>query len=423
MNDVLLAVAIFVIVYGVIVSEKVDRMVAALLGGMVMILLVSGYDQEIAFHAIDLNVIFLLTGMMIMANILSETGVFQWLAITAVHVGGGNPVRVMQVLAIVTAVGSAFLDNVTVVVLIAPVTLFVASTLEVSPVPLLISEVLASNIGGAATLIGDPPNILIGSAAGIDFATFMWNMGPLVVILLLVFVLMIPLLFGRSLSYSAEASARGQELRTEGLISDPVLLRQSLIVLGIVILGFLLHSMLQLETATVALTGAALLLLWTRRDPHQIMKDVEWSTLFFFVGLFILVEGLVFVGAIEIAASWLFRVTGGSLPVTSMVLLWVSGAASGIIDNIPYTATMIPLIKSLGEAGMNTGPLWWALAIGADMGGNATLVGASANLVVASFAARSGHKISFLQFSLYGLVTTFITLVLGSVYLWLRYLL
>lgn len=423
MNEVLLAVAIFVIVYGVIVSEKVDRMVAALLGGMVMILLVSGYDQEIAFHAIDLNVIFLLTGMMIMANILSETGVFQWLAITAVHVGRGNPVRVMQVLAIVTAVGSAFLDNVTVVVLIAPVTLFVASTLEVSPVPLLISEVLASNIGGAATLIGDPPNILIGSASGIDFATFMWNMGPLVVILLLVFVLLIPILFRRSLSYSAAASARGQELRTEGLISDPVLLRQSLIVLGIVILGFLLHSMLQLETATVALTGAALLLLWTRRDPHQIMKDVEWSTLFFFVGLFILVEGLVFVGAIEIAASWLFRITGGSLPVTSMVLLWVSGAASGIIDNIPYTATMIPLIKSLGEAGMNTGPLWWALAIGADMGGNATLVGASANLVVASFAARSGHKISFLQFSLYGLVTTIITLAIGSVYLWLRYLL
>lgn len=423
MNDMLIALILFTVAYAVIVSERVDRMVVALLGAMAMIAFVRGYDQDIAFHAIDLNVIFLLMAMMIIANILSETGVFQWLAIKAVHLGQGNPVRVMQVLAVVTALGSALLDNVTVVVLIAPITIFVASTLKVNPVPLLIAEVLASNIGGAATLIGDPPNILIGSAAQLDFVTFVWHMGPLVLVSLLLFVLILPLMFRRELADTGRGTKKELGLSAEGVITDPVLLRQCLVILSLVMLGFLLHSVLHLQTATIALSGAAALLLWTKRDPHKILRDVEWPTLLFFVGLFILVEALVYVGAIEIAADWLFRATGGSMPVTAMALLWVSGIASGVVDNIPYTATMIPLVKSLGAAGMNTGPLWWALAIGADFGGNSTLVGASANVVVASFAARSGYKISFIQFARYGLLTTFLTLVLGSGYLWLRYLL
>jgi len=421
MNDIIIATAIFVIAYVVIVTEKIDRMVAALLGGMAMIHFVGVYTQEEAFAGIDFNVIFLLMGMMIIAGIVSETGLFQWLAVRAVQIGRGNPVRIMQILALVTAAGSALLDNVTVVVLIAPVTLFVASSLGVSPLPFLIAEVIASNIGSASTLIGDPPNILIGSAAGIDFVTFMWNMMPIVIVSLGVYVFLLPLLFRKQLPSIAMAGSV-ENLDSSGVITDPMLLRQSLIILGFVLLGFLLHGSLHLETATIALTGAAALLLWSRRDPHKALEHVEWGTLLFFVGLFIMVEALVAVGAIDLAANWLLDLTGGSLQVTAMAILWISAIASGIIDNIPYTATMIPLIESLGEKGMDTWPLWWALAMGADFGGNATLIGASANVVVASFAARSGHHISFMKFLGYGAVVTVITVFFSTIYLWVRYL-
>jgi Na+/H+ antiporter NhaD/arsenite permease-like protein len=403
------------------VTEKIDRMVAALLGGMAMIIFVGSYTQEEAFHHVDFNVIFLLAGMMLIAGVISETGLFQWLAVRAVQIGKGNPIRIMQILAIVTAVGSALLDNVTVVVLIAPVTLFVASSLGVNPLPFLIAEVIASNIGGAATLIGDPPNIIIGSAAGIDFVTFMLNMGPIVIVCLIFYILLLPLLFRKQVPSTEQANSI-EHLDATGLISNPVLLRQSLIVLGGVLLGFMLHGTFHLDTATVALTGAAVLLLWSRRDPHKALEDVEWGTLLFFVGLFIMVEGLVAVGAIDMAANWLLEATGGDLKVTAMAILWISAIASGIIDNIPYTATMVPLIQNLGERGMDTWPLWWALAMGADFGGNATLVGASANVVVASFAARSGHHISFMKFLGYGLIVTFVTLLFSTVYLWVRYL-
>ncbi len=421
MNEITIAVAIFVIAYVLIVTEKIDRMVAALLGGMAMIVFVVGYTQEEAFRGVDFNVIFLLAGMMIIAGVISETGLFQWLAVRAVQIGKGNPIRIMQILAIVTAVGSALLDNVTVVVLIAPVTLFVASSLGVSPLPFLIAEVIASNIGGASTLIGDPPNIIIGSAANIDFVTFMLNMGPIVVVLMVVYVLILPLLFRKQVPATEQTNSI-ENLDATGLITNPVLLRQSLIVLGLVLLGFMMHGTLHLDTATVALSGAALLLLWSRRDPHKALEDVEWGTLLFFVGLFIMVEGLVYVGAIDLAATWLLETTGGNLQITAMAILWISAIASGIIDNIPYTATMVPLIQNLGAKGMDTWPLWWALAMGADFGGNATLVGASANVVVASFAARSGHHISFMKFLGYGVVVTFITLLFSTVYLWVRYL-
>jgi len=421
MNDILIASAIFVIAYVLIITDKVDRMVVALLGGMAMIHFVGEYTQEEAFAGIDFNVIFLLAGMMIIAGVISETGLFQWLAVRAVQIGRGNPIRIMQILALVTAIGSALLDNVTVVVLIAPVTLFVASSLGVSPLPFLIAEVIASNIGGAATLIGDPPNIIIGSAAGIDFFSFLVNMGPIVIVCMIFLILLLPLLFRRQLP-AVDMPDKVENLDATGLITNPVLLRQSLIILGFVLLGFLLHGTFHLETATIALTGAAILLLWSRRDSHKALEDVEWGTLLFFVGLFIMVEALVTVGAIELAANWLIELTGGSLEVTALVILWVSAIASGIIDNIPYTATMVPVIQSLGTKGMDTWPLWWALAMGADFGGNATLVGASANVVVASFAARAGHHISFMKFLGYGVIVTFGTLLFSTVYLWIRYL-
>ncbi len=421
MNEALLASVIFVLTYAVIATERVDRTVAALVGAMAAILLIPSYTQEVAFHAIDLNVIFLLAAMMIIANILSETGVFQWLAVRAVLLGRGDPIRIIQVLVIVTAFTSALLDNVTVVVLMAPVTLFVASSLGVSPAPFLIAEVLASNIGGAATLIGDPPNILIGSAANISFGQFLVNMGPLVLVSLFFFAFLLPLLLRRVMPASALDARKTLNLQTEGLISQPVLLRQSLTVLSLVFVGFLLHSVLNLETATVALTGAALLLLWTGRDTHHVLREVEWATLFFFVGLFILVESLVETGVIALAAEEVLRITGGSLPITTMTILWGSALASGVIDNIPYTATMIPLIQDLGARGMDTWPMWWALTIGADFGGNLTLVGASANVVVVSFAQRSGHRITFGEFLRYGAITTFLTVFLGAIYVWIRY--
>ncbi len=419
MNLIWLAGGVFVLTYILIVSEKIPRTISALLGGLAMILFV--IPQEEAFRAIDWNVIFLLAGMMIIANVLKETGLFQWIALQAVRLGKGDPFRVLLLLSLITAVASALLDNVTIVVLIAPVTLFVASTLRVSPVPMLIAEILASNIGGMATLIGDPPNILIGSAAGIDFMTFLVNMGPISLIVLVVFLGMARLMFKKELSAQGESKIDISELDTSALITDPVLLRKSLIVLGGVTVGFVLHGALHLEPATIALTGATLLILWSKNDPHHALRDIEWTTLFFFFGLFITVEAIVDVGLIQMVADAALRLTGGNLPLTSMLLIWFSALASGIVDNIPYTATMIPIVESLGQA-MPVEPLWWSLAMGADLGGNLTLVGAAANVVVASLAEKSGYPISFGRFLRYGVITTVMSLTLASIYAWLRYL-
>jgi len=419
MNTVWLAGGIFLLTYALIVSERVHRTISALLGGMAMILFV--IPQDTAFHAIDWNVIFLLAGMMIIANVLKETGLFQWIAIQAVRLGKGDPFQVLILLSLITAVGSALLDNVTIVILIAPVTLFVASTLRVSPVPFLVAEILASNIGGMATLIGDPPNILIGSAAGIDFMTFAVNMGPISVVILLAFIGLARPLFKKELTTHDQSNVDIADLDTAALITDPILLRKSLVVMTGVILGFLLHGALHLEPATIALAGATLLMLWSKTDPHNALRDIEWTTLFFFFGLFITVEAIVEVGLIELVADAALRLTGGSLPLTSMLLIWFSAIASGIVDNIPYTATMIPIVESLGHA-MPAEPLWWSLALGADLGGNLTLVGAAANVVVASLAEKSGHPISFKHFFLFGVIVTVMSLVLASGYVWLRYL-
>ena len=422
MNEAFIAVTLFMIVYAAIVSEKVDRAAVALLGGMAAIMLIRSFDQEDAFHAIDLNVLFLLTGMMVIANILGDTGVFQWLGVKAIQLGKGNPTRIMQILVLVTAATSALLDNVTVVVLLAPVTLVAASNLGISPIPFLIAEVLASNIGGAATLVGDPPNILIGSAAGIDFLTFLVNMGGYILIVLTLFVLGLPLLFRKQLRLARETLVQPAAIEPASLITDRPLLRKSLVVLGLVLVGFLLHGFLGLESATIALSGAALLVLWTRESAHKVFQHVEWATLMFFVGLFILVEALVHVGVIDAIASWLLAATHGNTFVTTIALLWTSALLSGLVDNIPYTATVIPVILKLSEGGMQVWPLWWALAIGADLGGNLTIIGASANVVVASFAERSGHKISFMTFLKYGAVTTLVSMLVATLYLAVIYL-
>jgi len=420
MNPVWLAGGVFLLTYALIVTERVHRTVSALLGGVAMILL-SVLPQEQAFHAIDWNVIFLLAGMMAIANILRETGLFQWIAVQAVKLGRGDPFRILIILSLVTAVSSAFLDNVTIVVLVAPVTLFVAASLRVSPLPFLIAEILACNIGGTATLIGDPPNILIGSAAGIDFLTFAANLAPIALLILIAFIGLAWLLFKDDLRTEHGRTLDIEALETSELITDASLLHKGLIVMAGVILGFLIHGALHLEPATIALAGATILLLWGRNDPHHVLREIEWTTLFFFIGLFITVEAVVQVGIIEAVAHAALRLTGGNLTLTSLLLLWLSAIASGLVDNIPYTATLIPVVESLGQA-MPVGPLWWSLALGACLGGNSTLVGASANVVVASLAERSGHPISFRRFLSYGLLTTAMSLLLATGYVWLRYL-
>jgi Na+/H+ antiporter NhaD/arsenite permease-like protein len=301
------------------------------------------------------------------------------------------------------------------------VTLFIATTLGVNPLPFLITLVMASNIGGAATLIGDPPNILIGSEAGISFASFLSNMGPPTLISLVFALAILALTFSSELQVTSERRLAVMRLQTSGLISDPLLLIRSLVVLVLVMVGFFLHGRLHLQPATIALSGAAILLVWTRHDPHKIFSQVEWTTLMFFVGLFITVEALVRVGIIDAIAASFLQLTHGNLSVTTFFILWFSALASGIIDNIPYTATMIPVIQDLAQV-IRVEPLWWALALGADLGGNLTLVGASANVVVASLAERNGYHMAFGQFLRHGIVIVLVSLSIASLWLWVRYL-
>jgi Na+/H+ antiporter NhaD/arsenite permease-like protein len=419
--DTWIAAAIFLVTYALIATDRIDKTVLALLGGLAMVI-VGVIDQEEAFLAIDFNVIFLLAGMMVLAGILRRTGFFQWIAIRAVKIANGEPLRLLVVLSVVTAVLSAFLDNVTTVVLIAPVTLYIATVLRVSPLPFLISEILASNIGGTATLIGDPPNILIGSAANLDFSAFLFNMGPPALLIFGVFLIALRFLFRGELQIHAEVRDAVLALDEREVLSDRRLLIVSLTVIGLTIVGFLVHGLLGYEPATIALLGATVLILLTRLPAEEVLGEIEWTTLFFFIGLFMLVEGIVHVGLIEGLASWLFDVTSGDVAVTSIGLLWLSGVASGIIDNIPYTATMIPLVQQLGTSGIPIEPLWWSLALGACLGGNATIIGASANVVVANLAARADHPISFRLFLRYGVVVAFGSLVIASGWVWLRYL-
>jgi Na+/H+ antiporter NhaD/arsenite permease-like protein len=417
---VVLALLIFATTFGLIATERVHKTIAALGGGVAMVL-VGVVSQERAFEEIDFNVIFLLAGMMILAAILRKTGIFGWIAIRAARIARGEPYRLLVVLSVITAVASALLDNVTTVVLIGPVTFFLARRLGMSPLPFVISEILASNIGGMATLIGDPPNILIASAAGIDFTTFALNMAPLAIIILAGFLVAARWMFRGQLV--ADPALRDSLLAHDerAMISDPALLLRSLIVVGLTLLGFLFHGVLHLEPATIALAGAIVLMVVAHEEPHEVLREIEWPTLFFFIGLFMLVSGVIEIGAIDAVSRELASLTGGSLGIASMFVLWLSAAVSGIVDNIPYTATMLPVIHDL-SAPHGTRTLWWSLAAGADLGGNATIIGASANVILASMADREGHPISFMTFARYAVPVTFVSIVVSSAYLWLRYL-
>jgi len=422
-GEELLAGAIFLGIYALIVTEKIHRTLAALLGASLVILL-KLVDQREAFAFVDFNVIFLLAGMMIIANVMAKTGIFQWIAVEAVRRAEGQPYRLLLLTSLITAVVSAFLDNVTTVVLLTPITFFVAQRLGTSPVPFLISQVIASNIGGTATLIGDPPNIIIGSQMGKDFNDFLLNLAPAAAAALVVYLLLARWLFRdelRAATSALEPDDITRLVEAERKIVNVPLMRISLVVMAFTILGFLFSRTLGLEGATIAMTGAVVLMIAAREDVHEIFNTVAWPTLFFFIGLFILVGAVVKAGIISDLATGVLSWTGGRTDLAALVVLWMSGFISAIVDNIPYTVTMVPLIQALGQ-NVDREPLIWALALGANLGGNATIVGASANVVVASMSEARGFPITFTQYLRYGVPATLATLVVATIDIWIRYL-
>ncbi|MFS0555497.1 SLC13 family permease [Brevibacillus sp. 179-C9.3 HS] len=422
-NQALLAISVFLVTYAFIISEKLHRTIVAMSGGILMVLF-GIVSQDQAIHHIDFNTLGLLIGMMILVAITAQTGVFKYVAIRAAKVAKGKPIRILVYLSLITAFASAFLDNVTTVLLIVPVTFSIARQLELNPIPFLISEIIASNTGGTATLIGDPPNIMIGSSVPeLDFMKFLVNLSPVIIVILAVTVVCLVLIYRRQLVTSPELSAKIMQLNERDEITDSRLLKKSLTVMGLTIIGFMLHGALHLESATIALTGAFLLLLLTGEHYlEDAISKVEWNTIFFFIGLFVLVSGLVETGVIKKLATEAMNLTGGDSMKTSLLILWLSAIASAFVDNIPFVATMIPMIKEMGALGItNLEPLWWSLALGACLGGNGTLIGASANVIVAGLAAKEGHHIGFFSFMKVAFPLMILSIMIAHVYVYLRY--
>jgi Na+/H+ antiporter NhaD/arsenite permease-like protein len=423
---------ILAITYATIMSEKVNRAIIALVGAGVMIL-IGVLDQEEAIHGIDFNTIGLLTGMMILVSISRRSGMFQFLAIWSAKAAKAHPAGILLILQFTTAVLSAFLDNVTTVLLIVPVTLAICGTLKVPAYPYLFAEILASNIGGTATLIGDPPNILIGSQVGLAFNDFVYNLTPVILIVMAAQALIIHILWGKDLRASHDAEARVMAMNPADTIEDWRLLKQALVILTLVMVTFVLARPLHLEPATIALSGAAVLMLldnWSHHaekaahNIHQTFGDVEWITIFFFIGLFVVVHGVDVGGLLTLLANKLVAATGGDLATAGYAILWASAFLSAIVDNIPFVATMIPLIKNMapsfgGEAHIL--PLWWCLSLGACLGGNGTLIGASANLTVAGIADRNGVPFRFITYTLYAFPMMVVSVAISQVYVWWRY--
>lgn len=434
-HGMIISGAILLIAYIFIASEKIQKSVVALVGASLTMVLgllpchshidpTTGAYVKGVFEYISFDVIFLLIGMMILVHIASRSGVFKWMAIGLLKLTKGHPKMVLFTLAAFTAVASAFLDNVTTVVLMMPVTFVIAKEFDTDPIPFLITEVLASNIGGTATLIGDPPNIIIGARAGLSFMDFLNELTVIVALIFLTVVSVLIFLFRKSLKSTPEKMAHVANLDNSKTITDKGLMIRSMITLALVILGFVTHDITHIDAYVFAVAGASFLLLFEK--PKEIYRDVEWLTIFFFVGLFIIIGGFEANGGIAFLADKLIQFTSGSLDMATMLILWGSGLLSGIIDNIPYTATMAPLIAQVQHtipySGAGHHPLWWALSLGACLGGNLTIIGAAANVIVSETATVKGHPISFMRFMKYGALATFISLALSSAYLYVRYL-
>lgn len=429
-NAILVSGIILIVSYVFIALEKVSKVTVALIGAAITILLglVSQDKGDIALNPhyfinfIDFNVIFLLVSMMIIVHITARSGVFNWIAIELLKMTKGHPVWVLVAIAIFTAVASAFLDNVTTVILIMPVTFIIAKALDIDPIPFLITEVLSSNIGGTATLIGDPPNIIIGSKAGFSFMDFVNELTGIVLIILSISIVILIIFFRKSLHTTKEKMLQVAKMDNSCTIKSKKLLITSCTVLGFVILGFVTHDITHIQTYLIAMLGASILLLFQK--PEKILVHVEWNTIFFFIGLFTIIGGFEASGGIKLIANWILEVTNGNESLTAMIILWASGILSGIIDNIPYTATMAPLIYQiqLVEGAQYAHPLWWCLSLGACLGGNMTLIGAAANVIVSETANKHGAPISFMRFLKYGITITAVSLLLSTAYIYIRFL-
>lgn len=430
-HSVLVSASLLILAYIFIALEKIPKVTIALLGGALTIVLglVSqtktlgdGINPHYFINFIDFNVIFLLVSMMVIVSITTRSGVFNWIANELLKFTKGHPVKVLCALGLFTAVTSAFLDNVTTVILIMPITFAIAKKLDIDPIPFLLTEIFSSNIGGTATLIGDPPNIIIGSAGGLSFIDFIKELTPVILVIMCVVLTVLAFIFRKKLHASQDKMDEVAKIDNSHTITDKALMIRSTLILALVILGFMLHDVTHIETCVVAMLGASILLIFEK--PNEILQDVEWNTIFFFIGLFIIIGGLEASGGIRLMAEWILKVTQGSQAATSMIILWASGVISGIIDNIPYTATMAPMLveieKTMGAT--YAYPLWWALSLGACLGGNMTIIGAAANVIVSENAAKSGHPISFMRFLKYGVGVVAISLTISTVYIYFRFL-
>lgn len=425
---------IFVIVYLLIATEKLEKTIAVIIGAFLMLLL-----RLIPFHeavgAIDLNVIFLLVGMMVCVNVLAKTGFFEWIAMSVAKKASGNPLHIMIFFIVITAIISAFLDNVTTVILMAPITILIAQILEISPIPFLILEAIASNVGGAATLIGDPPNILIGSQARLSFNDFLVNLGPCIVFVLLITVIIIYLFFRKHWNITKQIKSRVIGSLPHLAIIDLKNMKRALIVLGVILIAFVTHTFTKLEPGIIALTGSMFMVVICGGDIDKDLMHIEWSVIFFFIGLFMIVGSLEYNGFISFFADKIIALAGTNIFLLCMIVLVGSAFFSSILDNIPFVMAMIPLLKNViisvaGAQGVVNPafisshiaqPLWWSLALGACLGGNGTLIGASANVVISKIASKNKYPITFLQFSRYGFPLMGLSIILSAVYLWLKY--
>lgn len=420
--QIVLSVIIFTAAYVLIIIDKLDRAVVAMCGAILMILL-RILSQEKAFEGIDFNTIGLLISMMVMVMILKRSGIFEYLAVRIVKTVKAEPAAILVFLSIATGILSAFLDNVTTIMLIIPITLSIAKDLHVNPAPFIISEVFASNVGGSATLIGDPPNIMIGSGAGLSFMDFIRNNSPIILPLLFLTVYIFVLIYRKKLKASEEAKKKVMAVDENAFLKDRKLLIKSLAVLGLTIAGFLLHGVLHYESATISIAGASVLLLISGLRPEKVLHEVEWKTIFFFTGLFIMVGGLREAGVIDIIARGVVDMTHGDIVLTALAILWVSALASAFIDNIPFVATMIPVLKDMALiSGIDLTPAWWALSLGACLGGNGTIIGASANVIAVGLAEEHGHRITFVRFFKVAFPIMLLTIAICSVYIYFIYL-
>lgn len=417
----IISIVIFLLVMAAIVSEKVHR-AAASLAGAVILLATHVLTVDSAIEHVDVNTIGVLVGMMLFVAVVKNSGLFEYIAIKSAKLTHGKPWAIMAVFAIITAVLSAFLDNVTTVLLVGPMTLAITSILNVNPIPFMLTQILASNMGGTATLIGDPPNIMIGSEAGLGFADFILNTAPVVVIIMAVSLLCFYLMFGRKLKVSDDAMQAVMELDENRAIKDKSLLIKSVVMIGLVVIGFMFHSSLGMESCTIALLAAVIMMIVGKQDAEDVIMGVEWSTILFFIGLFVVVGGMEETGVIDQLATLLIGMTGGNMVLTMLIILWVSAIVSSFLDNIPFVATLIPMILAIqAESGMDVTPLWWALSLGACLGGNGTLIGASANVVLSGISNKNGYPITFMSYLKVGFPMMILSVAISMVYLLLRF--